>query len=189
MLILASASPRRSELLGQLGFELGVGFEIQPVDIDESPLAGELPEDYVVRVASKKASESLRAQAESNTVLAADTTVTIDQEILGKPQDFDDFKRMMLLLSGREHQVLTAVSVINRSKREQFLSVSEVRFSSMTEDSIQAYWKTGEPKDKAGGYGIQGLGARYIVSIKGSYTGIVGLPLYETSELLEEFGI
>ena len=140
-------------------------------------------------MASEKAITSLGNQNTDNTVIAADTTVTIDDEILGKPVDFDDFKHMMRKLSGREHQVLTAVSIANQLKRKDILSVNQVRFADLNEHDIEAYWHSGEPKDKAGGYGIQGLGARFVVSIQGSYTGIVGLPLYETSILLQEFGV
>jgi len=189
MLVLASASPRRSELLSQLGLVKGRDFIVEPVDVDEMPLTDELPDDYVQRIANKKAQASFLQQKHQNTVLAADTTVTVEREILGKPKDFSDFKRIMSLLSGREHQVLTAVSILNHSDKVDMLSRNFVQFSVMDEQSIREYWSTEEPVDKAGGYAIQGIGARYIAGMRGSYTGIVGLPLYETAQLFEKFGI
>lgn len=190
MLLLASASPRRAELLSQLE----VNYKKAPVDIDETPDASEIAVDYVVRMAHEKAHQALKLYAEDGLViLAADTTVVVDQKILGKPENFDDFSRMMGLLSGRQHQVYTAVSVVKKTlecfEEKQVFNENTVQFTDISEQDILWYWQTGEPVDKAGGYGIQGQGARFVKSINGSYSGIVGLPLYETAEILIALGI
>jgi septum formation protein len=185
MIYLASASPRRTELLAQLG----VNVRVTPVEIDESVQSGEKASAYVARLALEKsrvASASL-AVGES-LVLAADTTVVIDDLILGKPCDAADAKRMLRLLSGRTHAVLTAVSLRNKARESVVVSRTEVKFRALEADEIAAYWDGGEPADKAGAYAIQGMGAIFIEAIRGSYSGVMGLPLFETARLLRDFG-
>ena len=183
---LASNSPRRRELLAQIGVRFGV----IAVDLYEQPLLGETPEDYVLRVALEKAvaGRALIGSAYPAPVLAADTAVVIDDRILGKPKDRADAAAMMRRLSGRTHRVMSAVCLTNERQR-QVLSVSEVSFRAVSERETQAYWDTGEPADKAGGYGIQGRGALFVRELRGSYSGVVGLPLYETAQLLSAAGI
>ncbi len=190
-LILASKSPRRLALLRQIGLSPAV----QSADVDEAPRAGERPADYVLRIAVSKAravSSSLAAgaggQSMSATVLAADTAVICDDQILGKPVDADDAARMLALLSGREHRVLTGVAVIG-AHEQTALTETRVRFRHIHPAEAAAYWASGEPRDKAGGYAVQGLGAVFVVGIDGSWSGVVGLPLYETAELLAAEGI
>ena len=185
MIYLASQSPRRQELLQQIN----IPFQVVSVDIDETPLKNEKPRDYVIRMATEKARHAHRDNM-SMPLLAADTSVICDEHILGKPEDKTDFLRMMSLLSNRSHQVLTAVAVIGEPGHlSTRLSVSEVSFRIISKTEATAYWESGEPSDKAGGYGIQGLGAVFIKKIQGSYSGIMGLPIFETSELLSEFGV
>lgn len=168
-----------------------------PVDIDETPYPFEAALDYVERMADEKAQAAFSIQAEGSledlVILAADTTVVSGRKILGKPRDFDDFANMMRSLSGQKHQVFTAVSMIKKSAdqvlRRQHVNESSVQFCVLSEADIHWYWQTAEPEDKAGGYGIQGQGARFVQSIHGSYSGIMGLPLYETAEILIDFGI
>jgi septum formation protein len=182
---LASASPRRSELLTQLGLT----FDVVPADIDESVRPGEEGAEYVQRLASNKSRVALSALARGGpAVLAADTAVVVDQEILGKPVDEADAVRMLTLLSGRTHLVLTAVSVRNDSRDIVELCRSTVRFRAISASQISDYWQTGEPRGKAGAYAIQGLGALFIEEIRGSYSGVMGLPLYETARILDYFG-
>ena len=180
-LILASQSPRRFELLSQ--FE-SIAQTVNP-DIDETPLANEKPTDYVARLAQEKASEGQRLATQSGIVLAADTIVVCDDELLGKPSNENEFKRMMDLLSGNTHYVFTAVCVTAMEQILVEVVSTEVRFCELTESDIREYWNTGEPQDKAGGYGIQGLAAQFVESINGSYTSVVGLPLVETKRLLK----
>jgi septum formation protein len=185
-LLLASASPRRKELLGQLGIRFGQ----QSVDIDETPYAQESARHYVMRMAEEKALAAWEQWGRPGlAVLASDTTVVIDEHILGKPEDFQDFQSMMQKLSGREHQVLTSVIVRTGEEIKSALCETRVFFCGLKNSDIEWYWNTGEPQDKAGGYGIQGLGARFIRKIDGSYTAVVGLPLFETAEILLNFGI
>jgi septum formation protein len=193
---LASKSPRRRELLKQLGvqFEMLLFREQagRGPDVNEDPLANETPRTYVERVARMKADvgwarlaqRSLRRQP----VLAADTTVSIDGRILGKPADRDAAVEMLRALSGREHEVITTVAVQLDTRVESATSVSIVRFAQLAERDILAYVASGEPMDKAGAYGIQGLAQAFIPEIRGSYSGVVGLPLHETLELLRRFG-
>jgi len=186
---LASASPRRHQLLKQIG----VPFQVLNVTIDESVGASEKPLDYVARVASAKAGAGFR-QSEARgslarPVLAADTAVVIDGEILGKPIDVEDAQRMLRLLSGRTHQVLTAVALATQSGLAPRLSRSEVTFRAIGVAEARDYWDTGEPHDKAGGYAIQGYGAVFVAGMRGSYSGVMGLPLYETAELLRSAGV
>lgn len=183
-LLLASASPRRQELLDQIG----VTYKIRPVNIDETPIENELPENYVRRVAAEKSAAALTRRESELPVLAADTTVVLQGAILGKPQDQQHALEMLTRLSGKTHQVYTAISLRGRTHR-QALSKTEVTFRQLTEREIINYWQTGEPVDKAGAYAIQGLGAIFVKSIAGSFSGVVGLPLFETAEALAYEGI
>ena len=182
MIYLASASPRRSALLQQID----VPHEVRPVDIDETPRPGESPPHYALRLAEAKARvlwESLDTAAR-RPVLAADTTVAIGEEILGKPVDRDDAARILGRLSGRDHEVHTAVALLHEGGADARLSTSTVTFRPLTAAEIDWYWDTGEPADKAGAYGVQGHGAVFVRHLSGSYSGVMGLPLYETWELL-----
>ena len=193
---LASRSPRRRELLAQIGvrFHLLL-FRDKPetdLELDEAPLAGELPPAYVERVARAKALAGWRRLEQRNlpraAVLSADTTVAIGERILGKPADRREAAEMLAALSGSRHQVLTAVAVKHESQFECVLSVSEVEFKPLAADEIRQYVATGECDDKAGGYAIQGRAAQFVVELRGSFSGVMGLPLYETAQLLERMG-
>lgn len=184
-LVLASASPRRRELLAQIG----ITCIVQPVDLDESAFPGEDPRAYVERLALAKARAGRDRQAADAIVLGADTAVVLDGEILGKPRNRDDAFAMLRRLSGREHEVLTAVALASAARAAVRASTSRVGFADLSDVAIAAYWATGEPVDKAGAYGIQGFAAAFIHHVSGSYSGVVGLPLFETVELLREFGI
>jgi septum formation protein len=181
---LASASPRRRELLQQIG----VQFRLLSAEIDESPLALELPVAYVSRLAAAKADAGWNGGLDAP-VLAADTAVVLDGEIIGKPGDADDAGNMLLKLSGRTHQVLTAVALRSTGGNEIRLSQSTVTFRIVEAAEARAYWTSGEPRDKAGGYAIQGFAAIFIANLQGSYSGVMGLPLFETAELLKLAGI
>lgn len=184
---LASASPRRSELLRQIGVE----FVVRVADIDEREHPGESPEDYVLRLAAAKAgavAAALRPN-ERAPVLAADTAVVLDGRVLGKPADAAAAATMLERLSGRTHTVLTAVALDVGAGVETLLSRSEVRFRPTTAEERAAYCRTGEPLDKAGAYGIQGYAAVFVEHLAGSYAGVMGLPLYETALLLGRYGI
>ncbi|HFD31187.1 MAG TPA: septum formation inhibitor Maf [Gammaproteobacteria bacterium] len=181
LLYLASASPRRAELLAQMGFD----FEVLSVDVDESVQESESVEEYVVRLACDKAMAGhTQAEDKARLVLGADTAVFVNGKILGKPRDFADAQYMMRLLSGNRHQVLTAVALAGQNITSHVLQTSQVYMREITDNEIKAYWQTGEPYDKAGGYAIQGKAAAFIAKIEGSYSGIMGLPLYETAALL-----
>ncbi|WP_372759948.1 nucleoside triphosphate pyrophosphatase [Pseudoalteromonas sp.] len=180
---LASASPRRKELLTQLGIE----FTQFSVDADERQLASELPRDYVERLARLKASSGVALGYTDRPVLGSDTVVVIDNQCLGKPRDKADFTDTLQRLSGRTHQVLTAIAFASEDKVLSCIVTTDVTFKRLTDDEINAYWQSGEPHDKAGGYGIQGLGGRFVSHISGSYFAVVGLPLYETEQLLHSF--
>jgi len=182
---LASASPRRSELLRQIG----VRFTVRAAAIPEECLPGETPDNYVVRLAAAKAEAVWAAVPGAAPVLGADTAVVLDGEILGKPESGAEALRMLERLSGRSHRVLTAVAVRHDGGTETRLSVSEVRFRATTAAERLAYCATGEPFDKAGGYGIQGHAAVFIEELDGSYSGVAGLPLYETAALLARCGV
>lgn len=184
-LILASASPRRRELLDQLG----ITYLVRPSHIPECPQPQESAENYVQRIAAEKSLAAQRDGGNPLPVLAADTEVVLDGEIFGKPGDLQHAARMLSRLSGREHQVLSAVSLRVGDRHWTALSRSEVCFRSLSPDDIAAYWATGEPRDKAGAYAIQGLGALFITRLTGSYSGVMGLPLQETGELLAGIGI
>ncbi|GLR13850.1 Maf-like protein [Chitinimonas prasina] len=184
---LASASPRRRELLGQIG----VPIELVRCEIDESPLPGEQALPYVSRLARAKAQAGVatyrREGREPRLLLAADTTVALDGLILGKPESPEDAVAMLMRLSGSCHQVLTGVALTDGERTETAVSTSQVRFRDLAEAEIRAYVASGEPMDKAGSYGAQGLGAILIADLQGSFSGVVGLPLCETAELLRRF--
>ena len=194
---LASRSPRRRDLLAQIGvrFDLLL-FRAAPradVEVDETPLPQEHAEDYVVRVARSKAIFAARLlnvrHLPPRPVLAADTTLELDGEIIGKPADNADAQRILARLSGRRHRVLTAIAVTDQIRLEHRLNISEVSFRSLDADEIRRYVLSGEASDKAGAYGIQGRAAAFIEEIRGSHSGIVGLPLCDTVLLLKQFGI
>lgn len=185
-LVLASASPRRRELLQQLG----VSYLCDPAHIDETPQPSEAPSDYVQRVAVEKArAVALRYPAPEYAVLAADTTVVVDGEVLGKPRDRADGLALLSRLSGRHHRVLTAVCLQHTAGCSIRLVQTGVEFVHLTRATCEAYLATDEPWDKAGGYGIQGLGGAFVKALEGSYSNVVGLPLSETWQLLASHGI
>ena len=183
-LYLASASPRRRELLAQIG----VPFRAVEADVDESPRSSESPEAYVRRLAEQKA-DVVWARTGDAPVLGADTTVEVDGRILGKPVDEADGIAMLGLLSGRTHRVFTATALRSSAGMRSLLSRSEVSFRAIDEAERRSYWRTGEPRGKAGGYAIQGYAAVFVSDLKGSYSGVVGLPLYETATLLIAAGV
>ena len=187
MLYLASGSPRRRELLGQIG----VPFTTLPTVIDETPLPNEPALDYVRRLACAKAQVGLASLAAPGAavVLGADTSVVLDGRILGKPQDRADALAMLTALSGYTHEVLTAVALANSQRCEVRVVSSQVSFRPLSAAEIEAYWASGEPQDKAGSYAIQGLGAVFVADLHGSFSAVVGLPLCETAALLADFGI
>lgn len=183
-IILASASPRRRQLLDQLG----VSYEVVPADIPEIITANESAECYVRRVAAEKSLAVSSACTHRLPVLAADTEVILDDEVLGKPIDEHHAEEMLLRLSDREHWVLSAVSLRWEDQHWEILNSSRVLLRAIHPDEIAAYWATGEPRDKAGAYAIQGLGAVFVARLSGSYSGVMGLPLMETAELLTKIG-
>lgn len=190
---LASASPRRRELLVQAGFEPNV-LRLAPARaVDETPVAGEPPLVYVKRLAHAKALAGVAELAASGLdpapVLGADTTVALGADIFGKPADAAEAAAMLTRLSGREHQVLTAVALAEGDRVDLRISVSRVRFARLSDAQIEAYAASGEPMDKAGAYGIQGRAACFVEHLEGSYSGVMGLPLFETAELLAQAGI
>jgi septum formation protein len=184
--MLASASPRRAELLSQIGVE----FIQQPVDLDESALTNEPPKAQVLRLAAEKANAAwLQAEGTAQVVLASDTMVVLENQALGKPRNADHARSMLQSLSGRQHEVMTSVSVRDATRQKTLCVVTQVVFGPLTAAQIDDYWATGEPADKAGAYGIQGIGGQFVKSINGSYSAVVGLPLYETVQLLKEFEV
>ncbi|TSA40755.1 MAG: septum formation inhibitor Maf [Betaproteobacteria bacterium] len=194
---LASRSPRRRELLKQIG----VSYEMlllredagRSVDVDETPLPGEAPRDYVLRITQDKAETGwqrlIQRRLPRMAVLAADTAVVLGERIMGKPADSAAAAEMLSALSGREHQVLTAVALAFDQRLAMRLSVSTVSFRNLSADEIRRYILSGEPLDKAGAYAIQGRAAAFVASLGGSYSGVMGLPLFETTQLLMEFGM
>jgi|TARA_B110000240_G_C13440066_1_gene427667 septum formation protein len=189
-IILASASARRQELLSQIG----VRFTVRSQDIDESIRSGELANDYVTRMAQEKAGSALNALRVSENssdavVLAADTSVVCDADVLGKPANEADAVGMLRLLSGREHRVLSAVTLATQVNQRSVLSESRVRFREISIDEAQQYYRSGEPMGKAGAYAIQGYAAVFVEQLIGSYSGVMGLPLFETAQLLAEFSV
>lgn len=181
-IILASASPRRAELLDQIG----INYHVQAVDIDESAHKRETPNDLVLRLAKEKSQAVSHATLP---VLGSDTIGIINGEVLTKPENYTHAKLMLQKLSGQWHEIYTAIAITQADKTQTILCKSRVLFRELTHSEIKAYWHTGEPCDKAGAYAIQGLAASFIKRIEGSYSGIMGLPLYETSQLLGQFGI
>ena len=186
-LYLSSQSPRRRALLA----ELGVPFEALATEVDETPLLAEDAGDYVSRLALAKARAGLALLSPADAdvwVLGSDTTVVAEGAILEKPLDYDDFRRMMSLLSGRTHQVMTAVSLVSTDLCLNQLVVTDVTFADLSEAQLEAYWRSGEPQDKAGGYAIQGLASIFVSKVEGSYSAVVGLPMRETAQLLSQAG-
>jgi septum formation protein len=181
-LILASQSPRRLALLGQLGLTV----EVRPANVDEAVHPGEAPAACVLRLARAKAEAAHQPGA---VTLAADTVVVLDERVLGKPGDREEGVAMLLALAGRTHQVMTGVVVRDDARVESVCVVTDVQFREIAEREAQAYWATGEGADKAGGYGIQGIGGIFAERIRGSYSAVVGLPLAETERLLRGFGV
>jgi septum formation protein len=188
MIYLASSSPRRAELLRQIGVE----FSVHATDIDESWQPGEAPEAYVLRMATTKAETASRELAEAGSgtaVLAADTTIALDGDIIGKPADLAECCRILGRLSAREHSVLTAVALATKHATACRLNRSRVRFRALSASEIEQYCAAGEPMDKAGAYAIQGRAAIFVEYLEGSYSAVMGLPLFETAELLREAGL
>ena len=187
-LILASQSPRRRELLNQLGFQ----FSIQASDIDEAVNIAETPSDYVLRLAKQKAQHVLKSLSEeeqkNSFILGSDTSVVMDGKILAKPENESDCLKTLSLLSDNQHQVLTAIALVSKSAVQGEVITTQVTFKKLSKAEIQAYWLTGEPQDKAGSYGIQGIAGQFVKTISGSYSAVVGLPLYETAQLLTQAG-
>ncbi|MCL7461467.1 nucleoside triphosphate pyrophosphatase [Pseudomonas sp. NW5] len=185
-LYLASTSPRRRELLTQIG----VPYRLVAAEVDEAVRAGESPVVYVERLAREKALTGLAAlEGREGCVLGADTCVVLEGQILGKPADRAEALAMLAALSGRVHQVLTAVAVADQRRCLSRVVTSQVRFRPLSEAECVRYWDSGEPQDKAGSYGIQGLGAVFVQHLEGSYSAVVGLPLCETADLLAQFGL
>jgi septum formation protein len=188
MIYLASASPRRQELLRQLG----VTFKVTPADIPEQPHAGELADAYVMRLARDKA-RAVAGQVKAAgwapyPVLGADTEVVLDGAVLGKPRDRAHGVAMLRRLSGRTHDVLTGIVLLNQEASQEALSHTRVTFAALSDADIERYWASGEPADKAGGYAVQGRGAAFIARLEGSYSGVVGLPLFELAQMLKRVG-
>ncbi len=183
---LASASPRRRELLRQIG----AAYRLLRIEVDETPDAGESPYEYVARLALAKAQTGCAVLGcrKPAPVLGADTAVVVDNVILGKPRNREEGLAMLAQLSGREHRVFSAVAVATPARNAVKVQESRVRFRNLCPVECAAYWDSGEPRDKAGGYGIQGRAAAFIAELHGSYSGVMGLPLFETAELLQEFG-
>ncbi|MDZ7924583.1 MAG: nucleoside triphosphate pyrophosphatase [Marinagarivorans sp.] len=183
-LLLASQSPRRAELLAQIG----VPFEVVRIDVPEQRGEAELPQDYVQRLAQDKAREGARLYP-SAVVLGADTLVECQGQVLEKPRNADHAQAMLALLSGRTHQVHTAVAVCKANELHSVLVTSAVTFRVITDDEAARYWATGEPCDKAGGYGIQGFGGVFVEHLEGSYSAVMGLPVAQTQQLLSQLGL
>jgi len=182
---LASRSPRRRQLLAQVG----IPFQTLSVDVPERVEPGEAPEHYVERVARAKAEAGVRCAPAGAIVLGADTDVVLEDRILGKPADRDDARVMLRALADRWHRVISGVALSDGDRTRVRLQVSEVRFAALDEATIDAYWDSGEPRDKAGAYAIQGLGAAFVADLRGSFSGVMGLPLFETLALCREFGV
>ncbi|MDO6444725.1 Maf family protein [Colwellia sp. 1_MG-2023] len=182
-LILASQSPRRRELLAQLGYQ----FTCCPADIDETVKINETPIEYVQRLAVEKSAHIAKSQPETTLVLGSDTCVVYQNQILGKPDNLTQSIDCLSMLSGNTHQVLTAIAVVQGQFSKALVVSTDVTFKTLTKEEIINYWHTGEPQDKAGSYGIQGIAGQFVKHISGSYSAVVGLPLYETAQLLAEF--
>lgn len=184
-LFLASKSPRRRELLSQIG----VPFQLMSVDVDECASPGEAPSCYVKRLAQDKALAGVRVAPRDACVLGADTVVVLGEHILEKPRNLAHARDMLAALAGRTHEVMTGIALAIGNDLMHRVVTTEVTFRAIDDAEITRYWRTGEPLDKAGAYGIQGLGAVFVTGIKGSYSNVVGLPLYETSQLLQHYGV
>ncbi|WP_435275059.1 Maf family protein [Psychrobium sp. nBUS_13] len=182
---LASQSPRRRELLDQIGIQ----FELLSADIDETPLDNEAAGDYVKRLAIEKATAGQLTAMANKPVLGADTIVVLDNQLLGKPRNKEHAISMLLALAGRQHQVMTAVALVQRDVIVSDVVTTTVTFRSISEQEALNYWDSEEPKDKAGGYGIQGLGAQFVEKIDGCYFAVVGLPLMKTQQLLSKLSL
>jgi len=184
--ILASSSPRRAQLLEQIG----ISFEVLPQAVDETPQTGESGPELALRLAHEKAQSAIECAGKPNSLaLGSDTVVVVGDMLLDKPLSSNDALRMLMQLSGRVHRVCTAVSLASKNTFAARLSETKVKFRQIPESEARAYWQTGEPSGKAGGYAIQGFGAAFVESISGSYSGVMGLPLFETAALLAEFGV
>ena len=185
--VLASASPRRTALLKQMN----IAHTIQPADIDESPRLNETPLSLVSRLAAEKGQAvkaklaSKQTLTDDTVILASDTLIAFNGQSVGKPENKADAKRILTMLSGNTHEVLTAISVLNNTRQQTQVITTSVTFAALTDEQITAYWETGEPADKAGSYAIQGIGGEFVVSINGSASAVIGLPLYETEQLLQ----
>lgn len=186
-IVLASASARRSHLLDQIG----VRYRAMAADLDEGVRPGEAPEDYVLRLARDKAAAVVNALGDrtDRPVLAADTTIALAGRIIGKPVNEDDCVRILSKLSGRSHDVLTAVALAQGGAARTVLNASRVTFRSISAEEVRRYWATGEPAGKAGAYAIQGFGAVFVARLEGSFSGVMGLPLFETAALLDAAGV
>lgn len=182
---LASSSPRRKELLEQLG----VKFDIIVPDVDEARFPNESPNDYVMRLALMKAEAGFHKSEFKKPTLGSDTIVVFADLVLGKPKDQSQAIEMLSILSGRTHDVVTAVAIVDGNRMHSFSVETKVTFHDLTEQEALRYWRTGEPADKAGAYAIQGLGAVFVKRIEGSYSNVVGLPLYEVADMLKQFSI
>lgn len=180
-LILASQSPRRKELLSYITSN----FDVCSADIDETCLANESAIDYVTRLAEEKAAV-VKQHYPDSAVIGSDTAVVIEQNILGKPENLEDSLRILRLLSGKVHQVMTAFCVMTATQKTTRLVVTDVKFKTLTDEEINDYWLTGEPQDKAGSYAIQGIGGKFVESINGSVSSVIGLPLVELEQTLKE---
>ncbi|MBT3135433.1 septum formation inhibitor Maf [Alteromonas sp. ALT199] len=189
--VLASASPRRTALLKQMN----IAHTIQPADIDESPRDNESPLELVARLATEKAHAvksqlvAKRAMTNDKVILASDTLISFKGQSVGKPENKADSKRILTMLSDNTHDVLTAICALSDTQQQTQVITTSVTFAALTDEQIDAYWNTGEPADKAGSYAIQGIGGEFVVSINGSASAVIGLPLYETRQLLNAFGV
>lgn len=183
MIYLASNSPRRAQLLQQIGMPF---LQVQAA-IEEKIQSGEAPEDYVVRLAREKAQAGFKNSGQDRPALGADTIVVIDQQVLEKPKDQEHARKMLESLSGRTHQVFTAIAIADAHSVKTQLVATEVSFKVLTAQEIADYWLTEEPLDKAGGYAIQGIAGKFVTNMNGSYSAVVGLPLYETEQLIKDF--
>ena len=183
MIYLASRSPRRAQLLKQIN----IPFSVVTADIEEIRKVGESAESYVSRLALEKALAGFKKSDQTKPVLGADTIVVMEQHILEKPENKLAAKKMLQLLSGRTHQVFTAIALVNSQCKKTQLIKTDVTFKVLSEQEIDQYWLTGEPLDKAAGYAIQGIAGKFVININGSYSAVVGLPLYETEALIKEF--
>ncbi|WP_114765867.1 Maf family protein [Vibrio rhodolitus] len=181
-ILLASGSPRRKELLEQLGYQ----FSVIRTDVEEMRRSDETPYQYVSRLSQDKALAGIALEP-SSIVIGSDTIVVCEQAVLEKPVDYQHARQMLMQLSGRAHQVMTAVTVANKQRQETVVVTTDVWFKPLSEQEIEQYWQSGEPCDKAGSYAIQGIGGRFVTRLEGSYHAVVGLPLFETDQLLHKF--